>query len=171
MRHLTLIATGLSVLALAFASLANLPVKLVWNGSESAPIGLYWIDDRVPERGDCVLVRVPDTIRNLVIKRKYLPPDAPLIKRIAAVEGDTVCRRDREIIIDGITIALAWTEDGHGRKMPVWSGCHVLGHNQVFLLQRHPASLDSRYFGPVDRRLIIGRATQWRLPRQGDREF
>lgn len=171
MRWLTLIATALPVFALAVASAANLPTKLVWNGSESAPVGLYWVDDQTPKRGDYVLIRVPDTMRNLIIERGYLPPDIPLIKRIVAEHGDTVCRRDREVIIDGITVALARTEDGMGRKLPVWSGCHTLGRDQVFLLQRHPESLDSRYFGPIDRRLIIGRATHWRLPWQSDREI
>ena len=171
MRHLALVATVFPVLALAVASWANLPAKLVWNGSESAPVGFYWIDDQVPERGDIVLVRVPDGMREIITKRGYLPSDVPLIKRIVADHGDTVCRRDREIIIDGITVALARTEDGQGRKMPVWSGCHVLYRDQLFLLQRHSESLDSRYFGPVDRRLIIGRATRWRLPWQSDGEY
>jgi len=31
-------------------------------------------------------------------------------------------------------------------------------------LQDHPQSFDGRYFGPVDRRLVIGRATMLRLP-------
>ena len=171
MRYLTLIATAFPVLALAVASWANLPVKLVWNGSGSAPVGFYWIADQVPSRGDFVLAHVPESMRNLVVERGYLPPDIALIKRIVAEQGDTVCRRDREIIIDGITVTVARTEDGQGRKMPVWSGCHVLGRDEVFLLQRHPDSLDSRYFGPLDRRLIIGRATRWRAPWQGDREY
>lgn len=171
MRHLALVATVFPVLALAVASWANLPAKLVWNGSESALIGLYWVDDQVPERGDIVLVRAPDGMREIITKRGYLPSDVPLIKRIVAEQGDTVCRRDREIIIDGVTVTVARTEDGQGRKMPVWSGCHVLYRDQLFLLQRHSAPLNSRYFGPVDRRLIIGQATRWRLPRQSDGEY
>ncbi|MFN3225784.1 MAG: S26 family signal peptidase [Hyphomicrobiales bacterium] len=170
MKQVTLIATILPVLALAVASSANLPVKLVWNGSESAPIGFYWIDDQVPKRGDYVLARVPDRMRNLIVERGYLPPNVPLIKRILAADGDTVCRRDREIVIDGITVTVARTQDGLGRTMPVWSGCHVLDERHVFLLQRHPESLDGRYFGPVDRRLIIGRATWLPLPWQGEWE-
>ena len=171
MRCATLIAIGLPVFALAIASVESLPTKLIYNASESAPIGLYWIDDQPAERGDYVLVRVPDRVRNLVVGRGYLPPDTPLIKRILGVDGDVVCRRNREILIDGVTVAVAQISDGLGREMPVWSGCYVLHERCVFLLQQHPNSFDSRYFGPVDRRLIIGRATRLRLPLRKDEEF
>ena len=164
MRRLTLIATGLPVLALVVTSLASLPTKLIYNSSESAPIGLYWIDDRPAERGDYVLVQVPDSMRNLVVERGYLPPDVPLIKRIAGANGDVVCRRNREIQIDDVTVAVAQIRDGSGREMPVWRGCYVLHGRRVLLLLDHPDSFDSRYFGPVDRRMIIGRATRLRLP-------
>ena len=164
MRRATLIATGLPVFALAIASVESLPIKLIYNASESAPIGLYWIDDQPAERGDYVLVRVPDRVRNLVVERGYLPPDIPLIKRVVGADGDVFCRRNRKILIDGVTVAVAQISDGLGREMPVWSGCYVLHERRVFLLQDHPNSFDSRYFGPVDRRLIIGRATPLRLP-------
>lgn len=164
MRRATLIATGLPVFALAIASVESLPIKLIYNASESAPIGLYWLDDQPAERGDYVLVRVPDRGRNLVVERGYLPPDIPLIKRVVGADGDVFCRRNREILIDGVTVAVAQISDGLGREMPVWSGCHVLHERRVFLLQDHPNSFDSRYFGPVDRSLIIGRATPLRLP-------
>ena len=164
MRRATLIATGLPVFALAIASVESLPNKLIYNASESAPIGLYWIDDQPAERGDYVLVRVPDRVRNLVVERGYLPLDIPLIKRVVGADGDVLCRRNRDILIDGVTVAVAQISDGLGREMPVWSGCHVLHERRVFLLQDHPNSFDSRYFGPVDRRLMIGRATPLRLP-------
>ena len=169
MKPLILIATGLPVLALVVTSLTSLPTKLIYNSSESAPIGLYWIDDRPAERGDYVLVRVPDRVRNLVVERGYLPPDVPIIKRIAGGPGDEICRIGLEVRVNGVTIAMAQIVDGSGREMPVWSGCHVLHGRRVFLLQDHPASFDSRYFGPVDRSLIVGRATYLR-PRLRKRE-
>lgn len=170
MRRVTTMATALSVLALAVSSLASLPTKLIYNASESAPIGFYWIDDRPAERGDYVLVRVPDRVRTLVVERGYLPPDIPLIKRVAGAGGHVVCRRNRVILIDGVTVAVAQIRDGLDREMPVWRGCHVLQERRVFLLQDHPESFDSRYFGPVDRRLIIGRATRLRLPWRKEEE-
>ena len=164
MRRILLISTAIPVLALAVTSFVNVPKKLIYNASASAPIGLYWLDNRPIERGDYVLVRVPERVRNLVEERGYLPPDVPLVKRVVGLNGDRICRVGIEIFLNGAVIAIAKERDGLGRQMPRWHGCHILSERAVFLLQDHPQSFDSRYFGPVDRRLIIGRATPLRLP-------
>lgn len=168
MKRVVLLAAALPVLALGIASMVSLPKKLLYNGSASAPVGFYWLDGRPFQRGDFVALQVPDGIRELVEDRGYLPPDVPLIKRVAGGPGDEICRVGLEVRINGVTIAMAQSVDGSGREMPVWSGCHVLHGRRVFVLQDHPASFDSRYFGPVDRRLIIGRATRLRPPWRKD---
>lgn len=164
MRRIWLLVTAVPVLALAVASLVSLPKKLVYNGSASAPIGLYWLDKRPVRRGDYALVGVPERVRNLVEGRAYLPPDVPLLKRVVGLNGDRICRRGEEIFVNDERVAIANRVDGLGRDMPDWHGCHILTEQTVFLLQDHPQSFDGRYFGPVDRRLIIGRATRLRFP-------
>lgn len=166
MRIVALSAMAIPVLALAAASVAELPTKLVYNGSASARIGFYWIDNVPVGRGDFVLMDVPDRVRNLVETRRYLPPGMPLIKRIVAVGGDEICRRKRQILLDGVTVAVARNEDRLGRPLPAWQGCKVLREDQIFVLQLHRDSFDGRYFGPADRSLIIGRAIWLRLPWQ-----
>jgi len=163
MRPAFLFGTAIPVLALAIASVICLPKKLIYNASASAPIGFYWIDQRPILRGDYVYVRVPERVRDLVIERGYLPPDVPLLKRVVGLHGDRICRQFGEISVDGLVVATAKRRDGQGRKMPVWHGCHILTEQTVFLLQDHPQSFDGRYFGPVDRRLIIGRALRLRF--------
>lgn len=158
MRRIWLLLTAVPVLALAVASLVSLPKKLIYNASASTPIGFYWLDNRPFERGDYVLVRVPDRVRNLVMERRYLPPDVPLLKRVVGMNGDRICRQSDEITVNGSVVASAKRRDVQGREMPVWQGCHILTEHTVFLLQDHPQSFDGRYFGPVDRSLIIGRA-------------
>ena len=164
MRPLLLAGTTVPVLALAVASLVSLPKKLIYNASESAPIGFYWVDNKPITRGDYVLVRVPERVRGLVRDRRYLLPDVPLIKRVVGVDGDAICRRGREILMNGITVAVAQLADGLGRHLPDWQGCHTLTEERVFLLQEHPQSFDGRYFRPIDSSLIIGRATRLRFP-------
>jgi len=164
MRRSSLLGIAIPVLALAVASFINLPKKLIYNASASAPIGFYWIDNTRVSRGDYVFVRLPERVRKLVEERRYLPPDVPLIKRVVGVTGDRICRHGQEIMIDGVTVAAAQMRDGQGRELPEWQGCHILTTDNVFLLQDHPHSFDSRYFGPVDRGLIIGRATRLRFP-------
>ena len=164
MRGQWLFLTALPVLALAIASTVSLPKKLIYNASASAPIGFYWIADRPIERGDYVLARVPERVRKLVEERGYLPADVPLIKRVTGVDGDEICRFGQEILINKTLVAVALERDPSGRELPRWSGCVLLEREDFFLLQDHPRSFDSRYFGPVGRRLIIGRATRLRLP-------
>jgi len=164
MKRALLFGTAIPVLALGLASVVSLPKKLIYNASASAPIGFYWIDEQPVERGDYVLVNVPEQVRKLVIEREYLPPDVPLLKRVVGLDGDRICRRSDEISVNGTVVATAKSRDGQGREMPDWHGCHFLTEHTVFLLQDHPQSFDGRYFGPVDRRLIIGRATRLRYP-------
>ena len=164
MRGKLLFWTAIPVLALAVASTISLPKKLIYNASASAPVGFYWIADRPIEQGDYVFVRLPERVRKIVEKRRYLPPNIPLIKHGVGVAGDKICRFGQDILINGIIVAVAQRSDGLSRELPNWQGCHILTKDNVFLLQDHPLSFDSRYFGPVDRRLIIGRATRLRLP-------
>ena len=158
MRHFSLIITFIPVVAIGVTSAFDMPTKLVYNASASAPIGFYWIDQVSVSRGDAVLIRLPKHARELVESRQYLPPNVPLIKRVVGMEGDEICRRGQEIWINNAAVAVALNEDDQGRKLPVWSGCTILDLDSFFLLQNHPKSFDGRYFGPIDRTLIIGRA-------------
>lgn len=164
MKRALLFGTAFLIIALGLASVVSLPKKLIYNASASAPIGFYWIDHKPISRGDYVYVRVPKRVRNLVIARRYLPPDVPLLKSVVGLTGDRICRRSDEILVNGTAVVTARRRDGQGREMPHWHGCHILTEQTVFLLQDHPQSFDGRYFGPVDRRLIIGRATRLRFP-------
>ena len=117
----------------ATATTARTPV-LVWNATASAPIGLYIrLSEPTPKRGDLVFVRPPAAIAQFASRRGYLPANVPLIKRIAALGGDTICARDDIIFLDGKPLMQRQTSDGHGRPLPHWSGCHTLGRHEVFL--------------------------------------
>ena len=164
MKRALLIGMTIPIIALCLASVTSLPTKVIYNASASAPFGFYWIDHKPISRGDYVYVRVPERVRNLVIERGYLPPDVPLVKRVVGLDSDRICRQNDEIVVNGSVVATAKKRDREGREMPIWQGCHILTEQTVFLLQDHPQSFDGRYFGPVDRRLIIGRATRLRLP-------
>lgn len=163
-RRKVLAATVLPVLALAVASAVGMPRLLAYNASASAPIGFYWLDHQRAERGDYVLVSVPERVRTLIETRHYLPPGVPLVKTVAAVGHDKICRRDLSISINGEVRATAKLWDQDGRFLPAWTGCKALSDVEVFLLQPNPDSFDSRYFGPIDRSLIIGRAVRLRFP-------
>lgn len=133
--------------------------RLIWNASASAPIGFWRIDPGARiDGGDMVLVRTPDGVRQLAAQRHYLPANVPLLKRVAAREGQEVCALGPEIFIDGRPVATRRQADRQGRPLPWWHGCERLRKGRLFLLMDHPGSFDGRYFGPVDARNVIGKA-------------
>ncbi len=153
-----------ALLTMAASSTNILPLKLVYNGSASAPTGFYRVDQTPAQRGDYVLIEPPEWLKNLIEERRYLPPGIPLIKQIAATKGDLVCRWGSRIFINGILATNAKIKDKNGWQLPRWQGCHQLRDHQIFLLQPHPESFDSRYFGIVDRSRVVGRATRLNFP-------
>src|SRR3546814_9213321 len=80
----------------------------------------------------------------------------PLVKRVAAVPGDTVCARGNAVFIDGNLRARRRLSDGQSRLMPWWQGCTTLRDGSLFLLNDNPASFDGRYIGPTQRGDIVG---------------
>ena len=133
-----------------------LPKKVIWNASQSVSVGLYFVQDRVPVRGDLVLVQFPDWVALIASQRDYLFPNLPALKRVAALPGDIVCRLEETITINGTKVATALRRDSWGRGMPLWSGCRKLMEGEIFLLNDHPNSFDGRYFGITEMADIIG---------------
>ena len=83
----------------------------------------------------------------------------PLLKHVAALGGQRVCRVGAAVSVDGAPLGDALARDHRGRPLPTWSGCVVLTDAQVFLMNPDRLdSLDGRYFGPLDRSTIVGRA-------------
>ncbi len=153
---LALSLLGLSLIGLA--ALARPAPWLVWNASASAPVGLYRVLPGKPNRGDLVLVRTPDSVRQLAAERGYLPQTVPLVKRVAAAGGDLICAADNVISINGRVVAERLARDRLGRPLPAWSGCHLLSGDEAFLLMEGVSdSFDGRYFGSVPTAAIIGR--------------
>ena len=69
----------------------------------------------------------------------------------------SVCVREHVVRIDGTVVATVRTFDGKQRLLLVWQQCRVLADDELFLLGvAHPASFDSRYFGPVARSAVLG---------------
>ncbi|MGD9657733.1 MAG: S26 family signal peptidase [Methylocystis sp.] len=133
---------------------------LVWNASASVPIGLYSVQP-ISKLAvtDLIVARPPEALQGWLAKRHYLAHGVLLIKRVAALPGQRICRNGRAVTVDGIEMAEAQERDHVGRSLPTWSGCHVVLPGQVFLLNwDEPSSLDGRYFGTIPSEKLIGRA-------------
>lgn len=94
------------------------------------------------------------------IARRYLgalgmPDEVLLIKRVAAVGGDQVCRVGAVVRTPDRVVPVL-DQDRRGMDLPGWTGCRRLAPDELFLLGDTPGSFDSRYFGPVRTRDLEG---------------
>ena len=108
--------------AVAAATLATLAMPVsryaVWNATASVPTGLYAIRGKASLHvGERVAIEPQLPLRRLLAERSYLPTGVPLIKRIAAVSGQRVCRFGHGVTIDGAFVGVARSRDrlDHGR--------------------------------------------------------
>jgi type IV secretory pathway protease TraF len=104
-----------------------------------------------------VVAMPPNSLATLIAERVYVPLGVPLIKRVLAVGGLSVCRNELAISIDGIAIGMALAHDRQGRPLPAWQGCRAIAQDEVFLMNwDEPTSFDGRYFGPIPLCALIG---------------
>jgi conjugative transfer signal peptidase TraF len=158
----------LGTCVMAFSSVAHPMPRLLWNASASVPVGLYEIHPAGRlTTGELLVVKPPAALAQFMASRRYLALGVPLIKHVAALPGQIVCRSGRTIIVDGIVEAEALDRDARGRELPVWQGCRTVRSGDVFLMNAAVRdSFDGRYFGPVPDSTIIGSATPLWLPGQ-----
>jgi conjugative transfer signal peptidase TraF len=108
---------------------------------------------------ELVAVQPPDLLAAFLDLNGYLPIGVPMLKRVLALPGQTVCRNGLAIAVDGIDVGQAHERDGRGRPLPSWQGCRVIAVGDVFVMNWQSAdSLDSRYFGPLPASAVIARA-------------
>lgn len=150
---------ALAALAVAVLLLPPTP-RLVWNASDSLPRGLYALRPVAELRpGMLVAIRPPASLAFYLAGRGYLPTGVPLLKPVAGLPGQRICRTGRRVSIDGLTAGMARFHDSRQRPLPVWQGCRLLRQGEIFLMNSAVSdSLDSRYFGPLPMVQILGEA-------------
>jgi conjugative transfer signal peptidase TraF len=170
MKRRTILLAG-TVAAAILATLA-VPVSryAVWNASASVPTGLYAIRGKSSLHvGERVAIEPPSAVRRLLATRGYLPAGLPLLKRIAAVSGQRICRFGHGVTVDGEFVAVARARDHLGRPLPAWFGCRTLQAGELFVMNpAAPDSFDGRYFGVLHMADVIGRATPVWTDEAGD---
>ncbi len=166
-------ATALAAIGVSYPGLAPMPTKLIWNASASAPIGFYTVEsaDRI-EVPDLVAMLPPEPLARFMVARGYVPEGVPLMKRVRAITGQSVCRTGLVITVDGVDVGAVLERDHAGRDLPVWQGCKRVPSGAVFLMNWQVRdSLDGRYFGLTPTKQIIGRAIPRWTDEDGDGRF
>ncbi len=167
------IATTGAVSLLGVLSIVSFAPKLIWNASASTPIGLYAVEpDQSLEVTDLVAVRAPEPLASFLADGGYLPRGVPLMKRVAALPGQRVCRTGLAITVDAVPMGDALDHDRRGRPLPIWQGCRVVAPGELFLMNWQVSdSLDGRYFGPLPASAVIGSAIPLYTDEDGDGRF
>ena len=91
------------------------------------------------------------------------PPNAskqaPLIKRVIAIEGSIVEIIDGRVLVDGVVLDEPYTFGGEGTQPASGMTRWEVPPGHLFVLGDHRAlSADSRSFGPIETSSVIGRA-------------
>lgn len=172
-RRRILAVTMLAVIGIAATSAVDMPTKIIWNATASAPVGFYTLEpaDRI-EVPELVAIMPPEPLAGFMVGRGYVGRGVPLLKRVVGLPGQWVCRAGRAITIDSVEIGDALDRDQIGRALPVWEGCRVIADGQLFLMNWQVRdSLDGRYFGPIPASSVIGRALPLWTDEDGDGRF
>ena len=151
----TFVATGLLL-----STVGGATPLYIWNASNSVPVGLYRLQPvTILAVTELVAVQPPDLLAAFLDLNGYLPAGVPMLKRVLALPGQTVCRTGVTITVDRLEMGYARERDGRNRPLPAWRGCRVIGEDELFVMNWQSAdSLDGRYFGPLPASSVIGRA-------------
>jgi len=134
------------------------------NTTASYPEGVYRMVSSEWGKKDLVEVCLPERIKALAIERGYLKEEGrcgghpPLIKQVAGIGGDYI-EISNVVIINGEEIENSEikTRDGQGEALnPSADG--IVKQEHVWLLSTvTDSSFDSRYFGSINERYVIGK--------------
>jgi conjugative transfer signal peptidase TraF len=150
------LARGLLAASAILVQPANDPPMII-NESASMAKGVYGRSGNVVDlkRGDVIAMAMHAPAKDYLVEELGYPEGTMLIKRVAGLSGDVMCRHNERVTINATTVYAARL-DSRGNPLPYWQGCIALSPNEVFLLGDNPASFDSRYFGPVTASQISG---------------
>lgn len=140
MRWFAIVVPGLMTLA----TLALWFGIVVVNPTTSLPRGIYIRTWGPIEYGSIVVFPVPESIRPIV-----RPDVIAFMKPVVAMNGDTICTRDRMFFINGE----AYAEDTSAMPAPTWHGCEVLTDRQLAVGSHYvETSADSRLYGAISKK-------------------
>ena len=131
--------------------------NLYVNLTSSLPRGVYQLfpEEKIT-RGDVVLVV---DLEEIGIDRALCPYNV-LLKQIAAFEGDMIDSNGKQIFINGRILPHSeiFTKDKYGKNLPQQQYPYTIPNGAAYLTSQNKYGYDSRYYGPVDKRRIAGKA-------------
>lgn len=136
------------------------------NLTHSAPVGIWQVTPLSNiEKGMLIEVCPPaQAIVAVMVNKGYLPSGSckpynatTILKPIAAIPGDLITIEPGQLIkINGHPVFNSYAKPG----IPSWpAGQYIVQEGQVWVFSSYNnGSFDSRYFGPIEIKTIIGQA-------------
>lgn len=153
-----------SILTMVFisfiVSMKKRGFTITYQITSSMPKGFYLV---VPvkelHRSDIVVFRPKESTLAFLQERHWVPSTGWMMKYVMAIPGDAVCTYDHMLWINQKRIGRIYEHDSSGRLLPSQFFCGKLeGHKYLLISTRIDQSFDSRYFGPIDKKCIKGKA-------------
>lgn len=166
---------GMVTVTLLLLLLSTRAAGLHWTLTASVPPGLYHRTHEPLRRGTLVAFCLPLPQAEFGWQRGYIGgvPDLPmlrecpsgyqpLLKPIVAMAGDVIDLTPDAVVVNGRAIADSQTQDydraGRTLSHVPW-GRYQLTEGELWVMSTyHPASWDSRYFGPIRVETVIATA-------------
>ena len=161
-RFLFVTALGTLIALALFAVIASqFHFRLTYQYSKSMPKGWYFIEPLPTHihRGDILVFTPPKSIQPFLYHHKWINEHTWMMKRALGLPGDFVCTRDQTLFINHQVIGKILTEYKPGFVLPQLPLCQKLAPNHFMMISTYiKRSFDSRYFGPVTRSNLYGKA-------------
>lgn len=134
---------------------------LLLNLSSSLPKGVYRVTPiKTLTLGEIVAFKPPRRVYRTLGKRLWLNEKHLFIKPVGALSGDKVCQIKNYIVINRTQRLRIAKSDSQGQKLPTLTGCMTVPALFFLPISTYSVnSFDGRYFGPIHRDTIVGKAT------------
>ena len=131
----------------------------IYNSTDSLPHGIYRIHSGAFQQGDLVVFVPPDQAKKIIRDRHYLREGGYLMKYLVGKAGDSIRTCNGQFVVAGANYGEIFSHDKEGRALPHYPFSDQVKEGYIVAVKGHNRSFDSRYFGPIPRASIIGRAT------------
>ena len=135
-------------------------LKITYQVTPSMPKGFYIIYPIENIKvNDIIVFYPPKKASQFLLTRHLIPHNDWLMKYVVAAPGDYVCKKFSFVWINNEKYAPVLTHSSKNELLPDTPFCSVLTKDKylsISTIAQH--SFDGRYFGPIDKKDIIGKA-------------
>jgi len=132
---------------------------LIYNYTDSLPHGIYLLHWGDFKKGDLVVFVPPERAATMIRERHYLRERDYLMKYLVGEKGDCIQTSNGQFVVAGENYGEILLHDKEGRALPHYPFSGRVEEGYIVAVKGKKRSFDSRYFGPIQRSAILGRAT------------